>query len=383
VPDTPAAHEGAQLPVDVWAGGEQAKRTFLVVGHLPIVTELVPPRGSAGERVTLRGYGFDPDPAGNRVRFGDREALVLSASATELVASAPARGPLLVRQAELAVTVEALGATSARTSFTMLGPPSGLFVPHFYAAPVPELPAGNHAFVSTELGPLMLLTGPAGPASPAQRAANVARVLNDLVDEAAKPLALSFEVEPTPSVALTGGHKVVVTATPRDVLGYEGLWAGKGKPGQANAAAVIVGRWQGTMEETGTGAQPVQARFFFEAGKLAGLLGRKSPKGVSAETRLRDVSYQDGDLAFALPAGGATLQFKASLREDVMAGVIHSTGRPRPGIVHAQLRRMIRAPRLPSRRPATRGGRARSRAVSRARKRSAPRRADRPAPPRA
>lgn len=409
VPDTPAAQEGARLPVDVWAAGEQAERTFLVVGHLPVVTELVPPRGSAGERVTLHGYGFDPDTAGNRVRFGENEAIVLSSSATELVASAPARGPLLVRQAELAVTVEARGATSSRTSFMMLGPPSGMFVPHFYAALVPELPAANHAFVSTELGPLLLLTGPAGPSSPAQRADNVARVLNDLVDEAAKPLALSFEVEPVPSVALTGGHKVVVTATPRDALGYEGLWVGMGKPGEAtphtvathwtallqdylalfvqnqrpthvlalsprgqvlvdlysearkdrsggrgvpnqlfarlwpgiadrlretalllpapgqsNAAAVVVGRWQGTMEETDKGTQPIQARFFFEAGNLAGLLARRSPKGVSAETRLHDVSFQGGDLAFALPSGTATLRFKASLREDVIAGVIQS-----------------------------------------------------------
>jgi hypothetical protein len=409
VPETPAAQEGARLPVDVWASGEQAERTFLVVGHLPVVTELVPPRGSAGERVTLRGYGFDPDPAANHVRFGDKEALVLSASPTELVASAPAYGPLLVRQAELAVTVEAKGETSSRTSFMMLGPPSGMFVPHFFAAPVPELPAGNHAFVSTELGPLMLLTGPAGPASPAQRAANVARVLNDLVDEAAKPLALSFVVDPTPSVALTGAHDVVVTATPRDALGYEGLWAGMQRPGQANphtvatywtallqdylalfvqnqrpthvlalsprgqmlvdiyaearkaaagsrgvpnqlfarlwpgiaprlretalllpapgqsnAAAVIVGHWQGTMAEADKGAQPIQARFFFEAGRLAGRLAHKSPKGVSAETRLRDVSYEDGALVFALPSGGAALRFKASLREDTIAGVIHT-----------------------------------------------------------
>jgi hypothetical protein len=409
VPDAVTLQEGGRLPVDVWAGGEQADRAFLVVGRLPIVTELVPPRGSAGERVTLRGFGFDPDPGRNHVMFGDKEALVLSSSPTELSVSAPAGGPLLARQSELPVTVQALGATSARTTFTMLGPPSGMFVPHFYAAPVPELPAGNHAFVATELGPVMLLTGPAGTSSPAERAAAIARVLNDLVEEAAKPMALTFEVEPNPSVALAGGQHVVATATPRDALGYEGLWARLGKPGQAtphtvatywtallrdhlalfvqrqrpthvlalsprgqvlldvyaearkatgsatgvplqvftrlwpglatrvremalllpapgesNPGAVIVGRWQGTMEEGGKGAQQVQARFFFEGKSLAGSMTRKSPRGVAAETRLRDVAYDDGALSFALPAGDSLLRFKANLREDVIAGAIHA-----------------------------------------------------------
>jgi hypothetical protein len=409
VPAAGTLQEGTRLPVDVWVGGEQAARVFLVVGRLPLVTEVVPQRSSAGERVTLRGFGFDPEPGGNRVLFGDKEALVLSSSPTELAVSAPASGPLLARQSDLAVTVEALGATSARASFTLLGPPSGMFVPHFYAAPVPELPAGNHAFVATELGPVMLLTGPAGTSSPAERAAAIARVLNDLVEEAAKPLALTFEVEPNPSVALAGGHHVVATATTRDALGYEGLWARLGKPGQAtphsvathwtallrdylalfvqrqrpthvlalsprgqvlidiyavarkttggatgvplqvfarlwpglagrmrdmallvpapgqsNPGAVIVGRWQGAMEESSKGAQPVQARFFFEGRTLAGSMTRKSPKGVAAETRLRDVSYDGDVLVFALPAGDALLHFQASLREDVIAGVIRA-----------------------------------------------------------
>jgi hypothetical protein len=415
VPDGVSTQDGTRLPVDVWVAGEQAERAVLVVGRLPILTEVVPPRGSAGERVTLRGFGFDPAPAGNHVLFGDKEALVLSATATELDVSAPASGPLLSRQAELPVTVQALGGTSPRASFTMLGPPSGMFVPHFYAAPVPELPAENHAFVSTELGPVMLLTGPSGASTPAERAAGVARVLNDLVEEAAKPLALTFEVDPNPSVALAGGHHVVATATPRDALGYEGLWSALGKagqatphtvathwtallqdylalfvqhqrpthvlaftprgqilvdvhaearkaaggssgvpnqvfarlwpgiagrlrdvallvpaPGQSNPGAVVVGRWQGTMQDSEKGVQTIQARFFFEGRTLAGLLTRKSPKGVAAETRLRNVSYDGKALVFALPSSGPLLEFKATLREDVMAGVIHAGAEAAP-----------------------------------------------------
>jgi hypothetical protein len=312
-----------------------------------------------------------------------------------LIVSAPASGPLPAADADLPVTVQSRGATSSGGAvFTVLAPGSGMFVPHFFAAPVPELPAGNHAFVSTELGPVMLLTGPAGWSSTAERAAGAVRVLNDLLEEAAKSLALAFEVEPVPSVALAGGHYVVATATPNDALGYESLWARQGKPGRAtphsvatywtallqdylalfvqhrrptrvlelsprgqllvnldaeavkatrgrrgvptqvfarmhaslaaglrdmalllpppggsNPGAVVVGRWHGTMEEGDKGAQPIGVRLFYEGRKLSGSLTRSSPRGVAAETRLRDVIYEGGTLAFALPAGSTSLHF--------------------------------------------------------------------------
>jgi len=250
VPAAAALSEGSRAPVDVWVAGEQAERVLLAVGQLPFVTDVVPPRGSVGEQVTLRGHGFDPDPAGNRVRFGEREALVLSASASELTVSAPAAEPVLAGQSEMEVRVEARGAASTNPAvFTLLGPASGTFLPHFYAAPVPELPRGNHAFVSTELGPLMLLTGPAGgTASTAARAAHAARVLNELVEAAAKPLALAFKVEPAPSVMLAGGSYIVATATSTDALGYEGLWARMGRRGDATPHSVAT-YWTALLQD--------------------------------------------------------------------------------------------------------------------------------------
>jgi pSer/pThr/pTyr-binding forkhead associated (FHA) protein len=235
----PAVAEASRVPVDVWVAGEPAERAYLAVGRLPLVTEVVPPRGPVGERVVLRGFGFDPDPVGNRVRFGQDQALVLSAAPEELVVSAPPAEPMPVGHAELPITVEALGATSSSPAqYTLLGPPSGTFLPRFFAAPVPELPGPNHAFVSNELSPVMLLTGPGAEASTAQRAARVAGVLNELVEAAAKPMALAFEVEPVPSVALAGGSFVVATATPADAIGYEGLWARLGRRGSATPRSV-------------------------------------------------------------------------------------------------------------------------------------------------
>jgi hypothetical protein len=235
----PAVAEAGRVPVDVWVAGEPAERAYLAVGRLPLVTEVAPPRGPVGERVVLRGFGFDPDPVGNRVRFGQDQALVLSAAPEELIVSAPPAEPMPVGHAELPITVEALGATSSSPAqYTLLGPPSGTFLPRFFAAPVPELPGPNHAFVSNELGPVMLLTGPGAEPSTAQRAARVAGVLNELVEAAAKPMALAFEVEPVPSVALAGGSFVVATATPADAIGYEGLWARLGRRGSATPRSV-------------------------------------------------------------------------------------------------------------------------------------------------
>jgi hypothetical protein len=235
----PAVAEASRVPVDLWVAGEPAERAYLAVGRLPLVAEVLPPRGPVGEPVALRGLGFDPDPTGNRVRFGGSEALVVSAGAEELIVSAPPAAPELVGHAELLISVEALGAVSTSPAhFTLLRPPSGTFLPRFFAAPVPELPGPNHAFVSTELGPLMLLTGPAGEASTARRAARVARVLNELVVAAAKPMVLAFAVEPAPGVALAGGSHVVATATAADVTGYEGLWARMGRSGHATPHSV-------------------------------------------------------------------------------------------------------------------------------------------------
>ena len=80
---------GQGVTVSLRLGNEQAKPATLFLGQLPFLLEAVPARGEAGERVVLKGRGFDPDPAGNLVMFGDRPALVLQASAKELTVAVP------------------------------------------------------------------------------------------------------------------------------------------------------------------------------------------------------------------------------------------------------------------------------------------------------
>lgn len=56
----------------------------------PVITAIDKDAAGAGEQVTLTGDGFDPDPTKNTVKFGDVEAVVISATATELVVEVPA-----------------------------------------------------------------------------------------------------------------------------------------------------------------------------------------------------------------------------------------------------------------------------------------------------
>ena len=224
VPSPLPGVEGQRLPVTVAAGGETGRAAGLVLGHLPVVTEVAPRRGRAGERVSVRGYGFDPTPGASVVEMGGRPALVLSLSPTELVVAAPPAGALAGEVAvDVVVTVLGRPSTSEAT-YTVVRPPADIFRPRFYPAPVVEHPGHDHVFVSTELGPVLLLTGPAEGQNTAERAARAAGALNELMEAAAKPLALELRERPAPAVGLAGGQNLLVTATAQDAAGYAEVW---------------------------------------------------------------------------------------------------------------------------------------------------------------
>jgi hypothetical protein len=121
------------------------------------------------------------------------------------------------------VTVLGRPSTSEAT-YTVVRPPADIFRPRFYPAPVVEHPGHDHVFVSTELGPVLLLSGPAEGQSTAERAARAAGALNELMEAAAKPLVLELRERPAPAVGLAGGHSLLVTATAQDSAGYAEVW---------------------------------------------------------------------------------------------------------------------------------------------------------------
>jgi hypothetical protein len=209
--------EGRTLPVTVQAGSDSAPALMLFLGRLPLVTEVVPKSGQAGDRVTVRGRGFDPQPSGNALTFGNEPALVLAASESELVAIVP-NVSAGAGQADVPVSVRARGsASSGARTFAIQRPSASVFTPRFFASPVAEDLSGARVFVSTALGPVMLLSGRDDAPSVAERAVRAAAAINAALSSRS---ALELRDAPSPAVAVVGRADVVVRATPEDVDGY-------------------------------------------------------------------------------------------------------------------------------------------------------------------
>src|SRR5262249_22669307 len=175
VPEVPVA-EGKSVPVSVQVGADTSKPVSLLIGRLPLVAELQPSRASLGDKVVIKGRGFDTAAGGNSVTFGGQHALVLSATPTEIAAAVP-NTAAAGGQVRVAVVVPTRGAASRPAAFVVVRASAATFLPRFFAIPAPEHP--DVAFVSTELGPVLVLAG-RGEAL-AQRAFDAAAALNTAV----------------------------------------------------------------------------------------------------------------------------------------------------------------------------------------------------------
>lgn len=249
VPALPAA-EGYRAAVSVQVGPNSAKPAEVILGRLPLVLGVSPNRGAAGERVIVRGRGFDPTPAGNLVAFSGQPALVLGASANELTVAAPTP-PNLQTQGETEVTVKARGTTSTSSArFALIRPSSSTYIPRFFAAPVTEYPGDDLAFVSTELGPLLLLGGKADAPSTAERAVRVAAALNKLVERAGAERPV-FEVRerPVPAVGVAGLPAPIVTATAADGAAYGRGWEAGDRGGRRVAPRSLATHWHALLQD--------------------------------------------------------------------------------------------------------------------------------------
>jgi hypothetical protein len=227
VPDVPVA-VGKEATVVVQAAGESSAASKITIGHLPVISSIAPPQAGAAERVTITGKGFDPSPEDNLVTFDGQPAIVLQASPTQLVVSAPGLG--LESQISAAVVVHCkAGQTSGQNTFLVTRPSSAAYIPRFFLLPEREHANHDHVFVANELGPVFLLTGKAEEASTAARGEKVASSMNALVASIRGTLpALEVRPAPTLCVAVQGSPTPIVTITPADVAGYEEGWGGTG-----------------------------------------------------------------------------------------------------------------------------------------------------------
>lgn len=214
VPTAVPFEEGRSVPVLVQVGTDSLPPLSLLLGRLPLIAEVSPRSGQAGDRVTLRGRGFAPDTAGNVLTFGPEPALLVAASETEIVAIVP-HVQAGAGERDLPLLLKARGAASSGgRSFGLLRPSAATFVPRFFAAPVPEDPAGGRVFVSTALGPVLVLSGRDDAPSVVERAARAAAALNAAFGSR---VPLELRESPAPAVVARGSSTAVVNATPADV----------------------------------------------------------------------------------------------------------------------------------------------------------------------
>lgn len=241
--------EGSRTPVVVTVPGQPARTFELLVGRLPLVMKVDPAAGAVGDRVVLEGRGFAADPRANTVTFGGQAALVVKASADSLTVVAPA-APVTDVQPDVPVVVAANGRTSsANAAFRMARGGTATFIPRFYAAPVAEYPADGYAFVSTALGPVLLLGGAAEAPSTAERATALADLLNTLVAGAAsKPLAFEARENP-PAVAVAGEGRPFLSPTPEDVAAYSRPWEGARGGGRRPTAPALARHWAALLQD--------------------------------------------------------------------------------------------------------------------------------------
>jgi hypothetical protein len=241
--------EGRSINVRLRMGDEAARPLTLILGRLPLITELSPPKGSTGERVVIKGRGFDARPGGNLVTFGDEPALVVAASEQELVVAAPAQEDPQAHTA-LPVVVKALGRVSSTpVLFTQWRVSSGTFSPRFFAAAVPTDSSYDHVFVSSELGPALLLSDKDGAPSTAERAMRVAEGLNALCEEArSQPVRLELRPGHPPALAVEGKPAVLVRALAADAVGYGLPWEA-GMSGQQTTPSELASFWAALLQD--------------------------------------------------------------------------------------------------------------------------------------
>src|SRR5262249_22228004 len=221
--------EGKSVPVSVQVGADTSKPVTLLIGRLPLVAELQPSRASMGDKVVIKGRGFDTAAGATAVTFGGQHALVLSVTPTEIADSVP-NTTAPEGRGSVDVVVTSRGAASSPAAFVLVRASAATFLPRFFAVPAPEHP--DVAFVSTELGPVLALGG-RGEAL-AQRAFDAAAALNAAVAEAAaKPPTFEARDRPEPGAGIAGDPAPIVRATPQAAAAYARPWDPGQKPGRA------------------------------------------------------------------------------------------------------------------------------------------------------
>jgi IPT/TIG domain/Inner membrane component of T3SS, cytoplasmic domain len=278
-------------PVLLRTKEQLAKPMELMIGKLPLVVNVSPRVVEAGDKLTLKGKGFAPQPQDNNVLFGRVRALVLAASPAELTVVAPDLG--MAGPAPL--TVEALGRSSTAATPVQVGAgSSATYRLRFFAAPG-ETP--GQVFVSMAAAPTLVFAAKDEASSVEERAVQAAAVLNRLADAASQGRPAAVEARNPPALAVSGGE-VIARVTEAEASTY-----GSAAPTVAAHWAALIGDYLAMFVR---GERPT--RLFSTTGRARALLDLQSEVGfrpgagvtasrmaqLSAESqqKLREMSLQ-------------------------------------------------------------------------------------------
>jgi hypothetical protein len=208
-----AAQPVRSVPVLARTNEQLAKPVELMIGKLPLVLTVGPRSVEAGDKVTLKGKGFAPEPASNHVLVGREPALVLSAGPTEITFVVPDLGAA----GQAPIMVEALGRSSTASVPLQVGAgSSATYRLRFFAAPAEGV---GRAYVSMVAAPVLLLAAKDDAASVEERAVKAAVALNALADSSSQGRGGAVEARNPPALAAVAGN-VIARVTAEDAAAY-------------------------------------------------------------------------------------------------------------------------------------------------------------------
>jgi hypothetical protein len=236
-----AGAPGTEAPVVVTVGGVESNPAPFVVGHLPVVSAVVPNGPSPGDVVEVTGRGFQADPSANGVHVGGVPALVVSAAPDSLRVVVPFVGP---GDPSRALEVRVPGSTSVGQAIVQVAAPADPVSFHFVAETFVAAPGRAHAVLATGLGPAFVVAASGGRTA-AERAVEAAGRLNGAAVALRTTLGLNLEardVESSPTLGLAGRPETLLEVTPEDAAAYEEDWSGlRGRGGPVTRARLA--RW--------------------------------------------------------------------------------------------------------------------------------------------
>jgi hypothetical protein len=160
-----------------------------------------------------------------------------------VVPAVPASGNLF----NAPVGVRARGSASTGPfELTVLRPSSGTFIPRFFPAPVAADP--RRVFVSSEAGPLFLLSSADGGTSIQDRAQRVTAAVNALFRPGATVTGIETRGGDLPAVYAAGSGQPIVRATAEDAAGYSLPWNAAMK-GRRVSPSALAAHWAALLHD--------------------------------------------------------------------------------------------------------------------------------------